>query len=84
MSGVYKSGEQPSNPNWKNPVIKKWTPELLKDLEFEFGRRGCWPICLEYRKWLEECFDEQFKDQNYKSQYFDQDEFDKIRKKRCF
>ena len=82
MPTPYKPGEQPSDPNWKEPVIKEWTSELLRDLEREFGSRGCWPFCLEYRRWLEEQFDEQFENPNYKSQYFDQDEFNRIRKKR--
>ena len=82
MSLEYKKGEQPSDPNWEPPVITVWTPELLKELERDFGRRGCWPFCVEFSKWLEDRFDEKFKDKNYKSQYFDQKEFDRIRKKR--
>lgn len=82
MSGMWENGQQPSDPNWVPPDITDWTPELLRDLELEFGRRGCWPICLEYRKWLECKFDEQFKNPNYKSQYFDKTEFDRIRRKR--
>lgn len=80
MIGPYP--EQTSDPSWTPPVIETWTPELLRDLEMDFGRRGYPNFCKEHRKWLEERFDEQFKDPDYKSQYFDQDEFDRIRKKR--
>ena len=82
MSFAYKLGEQPSDPDWVAPIINKWTSEHLRELEIEFGRRGCWPTCIEMRKWLENKFDEQFKDTSYKSQYFGQEEFDRIRKKR--
>lgn len=83
MSGIYnKSEEQPSDPNWNAPEINEWTPELLKDLERVFGKRGCWPVSIEFRHWIESKFDEQFKNINYKAQYFDQDEFERIRKKR--
>jgi len=82
MSLEYKPGEQPSNPNWIPPIMNEWTSQDLRDLEMEFGRRGCWPTCLEMRQWLENNFDEQFKDSKYKSQYFGQEEFDSIRKKR--
>lgn len=82
MSTPWEKGKQPSNPNWVPPKITKWTTELLRDLEREFGMRGCWPICLEYKQWLEERFDEHFRNSNYKPQYFDQEEFDRIRKKR--
>lgn len=82
MSLAYKQGEQPNDPDWVAPVIKEWTPEMLKELERAFGCRGCWPYCLEHRKWVEDVFDEQFRNSNYKPQYFDQEEFDRIRKKR--
>ena len=61
MSLEYKPGEQPSDPNWVAPIINKWTLQHLRDLEMGFGRRGCWPICIEMRQWLENNFDEQFK-----------------------
>jgi hypothetical protein len=82
MSLAYKQGEQPNDPDWVAPVIKEWTPEMLKELERAFGCRGCWPYCLEHRKWVEDKFDELFKTPNYKSQYFGQSEFDEIRRKR--
>lgn len=82
MSLAYKHGTQPHDPKWTDPIIDEWTPELLRDLEMDFGRRGCWPWSIEMRQWLETKFDEKFKDPNYKSQYFGQDEFDRIRKKR--
>ena len=74
--------EQQSDPTWIPVEIEEWTPELLRSLELDFGRRGYPQFCLEHRKWLEDMFDEQFRNPDYKPQYFDETEFDRIKRKR--
>jgi hypothetical protein len=70
------------DPNFIPPEIKEWTTELLKDLEKDFGRRAYPIFSKQSRKWIETMFDTLYKDINYRSQYFGQSEFDRIRKSR--
>ena len=59
-------------------------PETYDNREIErmYSWRGHWMISPEERKWVEQKFEELLKDKDYKPQYYDENEFERMRAKR--
>lgn len=52
-----------------------------KDIERGYSWRDHWMNSPELKKWIEKKFEELLKDKNYKSQYYGENEFNRIRER---
>lgn len=81
MSLMYKDNIMPSDESWLPPT-KNYTN---KQLECWYGCSRCWPNSIQSCNWLTEEFSKLLRaNPNYKSEWFSQEEINRIRKKITF
>lgn len=69
-----------------NGIYDKFEPPMSgtytgRDIEKAYSWRGHWMVSPEEREWVIQRFEELLKDKDYKSQYFGEGEFERIRER---
>ena len=86
MSLRYKNDILPDDPGWVPPDSGSYSLQDLatvKDLEKEYGRSKCWPNSIQSSNWVFETFKKfLMENRDYKSQWFGEEEMDRIKKAR--